>query len=259
MSSNLDPKYKFECHICWKRLLSLSEFMLHLNVHPDFKSEDEGYSDSERTELMAEELVEVERKVKTKVKITEESCKEDVKVEGFIEGQSNKVLLENYTEDVKIEGFIKGESKTVKSEESMEEENTNDTIIEVLHYRGTTSTSKVYISHKFIEMFRDDLISTQVPFHLSLQDSHPHLSDFLHSTTSSTSSNKSNSSSSVNGVVESAAPPPITFSQEQIDCICDSLQQRGDIKRLDSFLKSYQGHMTQCIDTIDNSHPRGFE
>ena len=95
---------------------------------------------------------------------------------------------------------------------------------------------------------------------MALQDSPPHLSDFLHSTTSSTSSNKSNSSSSVNGVVESAAPPPhITFSQEQIDCICDSLQQRGDIKRLDSFLKSYQGHMTQCIDTIDTSLPRGLE
>ena len=90
------------------------------------------------------------------------------------------------------------------------------------------------------------MLRSQSPFHLALQDSHPHLSDFLHSTTSSTSSNKSNSSSS-NGVVETAAPPHITFSQEQIDCICDSLQQRGDIKRLDSFLKSYQGHMTQCI------------
>ena len=258
MSPKLDPKYKFECHICWKRLLSLSEFMLHLSVHHDVKSEDEGYSESEKTEPMAEESFEVERKVRTedgdafanvrteffievedeKVIITEESCKEDVKVEGFIEGQSNKVMLDKYIEDVKIEGFIKAEGQIVKTEECMEEEKTNDTIIEVYHYRGTTSSSEVY-KLSFFEMLR-----SQALFHLALQDSHPHLSDFLHSTTtSSTSSNKSNSSSS-NGI-ESAAPPPhITFSQEQIDCICDSLQQRGDIKRLDSFLKSYQGHMT---------------
>ena len=58
MSSKLDPKYKFECHICWKRLLSLSELMLHLNINHDVKSEDEGYSESEKTELMAEEFVE---------------------------------------------------------------------------------------------------------------------------------------------------------------------------------------------------------
>ena len=130
--------------------------MWHLNVHPDFKSEDEGYSDSERTEL-----VEVERKVKTKVKITEESCK-DVKVEGFIERQSSNVILENLIEEVKIEGFIKGEGKIVKTEESMEEEKTNDTIIEVYHYRGTTSSSKVY-KFSFYGIFLDALISGPLP------------------------------------------------------------------------------------------------
>ena len=28
----------------------------------------------------------------------------------------------------------------------------------------------------------------------------------------------------------------MNFSDEQVDCICDSLQQRGDVKKLENFL-----------------------
>ena len=41
-----------------------------------------------------------------------------------------------------------------------------------------------------------------------------------------------------------AAYSHVKFSQEQIDCICDSLQQRGDIKTLENFLAVYSSQTT---------------
>ena len=32
----------------------------------------------------------------------------------------------------------------------------------------------------------------------------------------------------------------LTFTEEQVDCICDSLQQRGDVKKLENFLALYE-------------------
>ncbi len=68
------------------------------------------------------------------------------------------------------------------------------------------------------------------------------MSEFPGTSTSSSSPSmaKAGSSSSSSLLAQYA---PITFTQEQIDCICDSLQQRGDIKRLNNFLNDYQNEM----------------